>query len=241
MSDPYTFPRSTRHMGTSTPLSARTPVGTSVIISASCIAYVTSQCGRGILVLDHEYHVGDHLLVADTVNRICDAVVMDSNGSGESEQIYIHYVGFSTRWDEWISVHSSRIHHDSERGITRARVMQYQGEGVGLTTLTNLVGRVGIITQVSHIPSTHDNPSSDTMVSIMVQDPDIGTYIHFWTRASLLQIYPSSIQRHISLPAIYACSLSTLMIHAIDMEQMMIRRTVLICDHILLRYVCVMS
>jgi len=234
LSDAYTFPIPSRLTDRPARLTGRIPVGTSVLITAACISHVTSHCGRGIIEMGHLYNIGDHLLVADTVNRICDAQVHDTRGDGMNEMIYIHYVGFSSRWDEWLPVTSSRIHRDG--GITTARKGVHKpGEGVGLLTLANLVGRVGIITQVAHVtrsassdidasPTIRPKRSVDSMVRLFVPDPVVGTSITFWSRINLLQPYIHPTHRHVSLPALHTLSLSSLTSRAIDTEQMIIRK-----------------
>ena len=53
------------------------------------------------------YKVGDTLTIIDLVNKVCPAVVDDVNEDGS--KIYLHYLGWSKKWDEWVSVDSKRI------------------------------------------------------------------------------------------------------------------------------------
>jgi hypothetical protein len=53
------------------------------------------------------FFVGQWLDVKDTVNQWLEATVMDL--SYESGNVFVHYNGWPARWDEWISVDSTRI------------------------------------------------------------------------------------------------------------------------------------
>jgi hypothetical protein len=49
------------------------------------------------------------LRVVDTVDKICNAVVTEVKSLDGQLSIFIRYIGYSARWDEWISVQSDRI------------------------------------------------------------------------------------------------------------------------------------
>jgi len=51
------------------------------------------------------YRKGDHVEVVDTVNKKCACEVMEV----KEDQILIHYIGWASKWDEWISTNSERI------------------------------------------------------------------------------------------------------------------------------------
>jgi hypothetical protein len=50
-----------------------------------------------------EFEKGEHVDCLDTVNKWCNAEIASvDNGS-----VYIHYTGFSTKYDEWINLNNS--------------------------------------------------------------------------------------------------------------------------------------
>lgn len=51
--------------------------------------------------------MGQWLDVKDTVNQWLEATVMDINET--ERKIFVHYNGWPTRWDEWLSFSSSRL------------------------------------------------------------------------------------------------------------------------------------
>ena len=67
--------------------------------------------GNGILDNPAEgYTVGTRLMIRDTVNKICEAEVLDVR-QGPTPEIRIHYIGWPSKWDEWLGVTSNRIQH----------------------------------------------------------------------------------------------------------------------------------
>ncbi|KAF0699988.1 Aste57867_9468 [Aphanomyces stellatus] len=56
---------------------------------------------------DHRrrFHVGQWLDVKDTVNQWLEATVLDVT----SAQVFVHYHGWPSRWDEWIDLDSARL------------------------------------------------------------------------------------------------------------------------------------
>lgn len=59
---------------------------------------------------EKHYRVGDKLVIIDLVNKVCNAEVMEVKESEKT--IYIHYTGWSKKWDEWVPVNSKRIQPD---------------------------------------------------------------------------------------------------------------------------------
>ena len=57
--------------------------------------------------LDHEYAVGNRLMVYDTVGKLCEAEIIEVRGS----DIRIHYPGWGGRWDENLPTTSPRIYN----------------------------------------------------------------------------------------------------------------------------------
>eukprot|EP00742_Colponemidia_sp_Colp-10_P004703 GILJ01005016.1.p1 GENE.GILJ01005016.1~~GILJ01005016.1.p1 ORF type:complete len:538 (-),score=65.74 GILJ01005016.1:200-1813(-) len=54
---------------------------------------------------DDEFSVGEHLDVLDTVNKWCNGEILELS----SDKALIHYTGFASKWDEWISLTSPRL------------------------------------------------------------------------------------------------------------------------------------
>jgi hypothetical protein len=52
-----------------------------------------------------KYDVGQWIDVKDTIDQWLEAQVIQVRGN----QVYVHYNGWGTRWDEWIDCDSSRI------------------------------------------------------------------------------------------------------------------------------------
>jgi hypothetical protein len=54
-----------------------------------------------------EFQVGEHVDCLDTVSKWCNAEIASvDNGS-----VYIHYTGFSTKYDEWIDLNHPDQRH----------------------------------------------------------------------------------------------------------------------------------
>eukprot|EP00903_Cladosiphon_okamuranus_P005527 g5505.t1 len=66
-----------------------------------------SPSGRRRQRLKRRFFVGQWLDVKDTVNNWLEATVMDMTSSGS--RLQIHYNGWPSRWDEWLSWDSPRI------------------------------------------------------------------------------------------------------------------------------------
>lgn len=54
-----------------------------------------------------KYFMGQWVDVKDTVNQWLEATILDINEP--DGQVYVHYNGWPSRWDEWISVDSARL------------------------------------------------------------------------------------------------------------------------------------
>jgi len=52
-----------------------------------------------------KFEVGQWIDVKDTIDQWLEAQVIQIRNN----QIYVHYNGWGTRWDEWIEMNSSRI------------------------------------------------------------------------------------------------------------------------------------
>lgn len=56
-----------------------------------------------------DWTVGTHLEAYDVRQLWCEAVVLAESGEGYSRKLYVHYVGWSARWDEWLFVHGGQL------------------------------------------------------------------------------------------------------------------------------------
>ena len=52
---------------------------------------------------------GSKLLAFDIRRFWCEAVVRKINGTGESRELLVHYVGWNKRWDHWVPLLSRRL------------------------------------------------------------------------------------------------------------------------------------
>lgn len=99
-------------------------VGTQVLVTGGCVELLSLQLGRGLVDVATEYRVGDRLMVLDTVNKLCEAEILEcrsalgGSGRGGSGEIKIHYIGWPSKWDEVLPVTSERI--QSKRGFGAA-------------------------------------------------------------------------------------------------------------------------
>ena len=96
-------------------------VGTQVLVTGGCVELLSLQLGRGLVDVSTEYRVGDRLMVLDTVNKLCEAEILECRsalGRGGSGEIKIHYIGWPSKWDEVLPVTSERI--QSKRGFGAA-------------------------------------------------------------------------------------------------------------------------
>ena len=118
------------------------------------------------------YKVGDKLHIIDLVNKVCPAEVVEVNAAGT--KIFIHYSGWSKKWDEWCEVDSKRIqpHYsigdkltviDSVNKESEAVVMDVQVKDNQLKLFIHYVGwtekcqytmcsHVRLTLHISHLP-----------------------------------------------------------------------------------------
>ena len=47
------------------------------------------------------YHVGEYVDVLDTINKWCNASVLEVEN--EQKRVFVHYTGYAAKYDEWIS------------------------------------------------------------------------------------------------------------------------------------------
>jgi hypothetical protein len=81
--------------------------GTLVIITSGSIELLSKHTGRAAGEVSCEFQPGDRIVVLDTVNKLCEAEVTEVRGDTD---IRVHYLGWPSKWDEWIPVGSPRIH-----------------------------------------------------------------------------------------------------------------------------------
>lgn len=141
LSDPYSYPLSCAVGGGGgsnpacvEPRSEHTgglQLGTQVLLTAGAIELLSLQLGRGILALETEYRKGDRLMVLDTVNKLCEAEVLEcrfgsaaGGGATAGGEILIHYIGWPSKWDEVLPVSSERI--QSKRGFGGAATSTFK-------------------------------------------------------------------------------------------------------------------
>ena len=59
--------------------------------------------------MEARLEVGDRLEAEDCKGRWCDAKVTSERGSGNERQLKVHFHGFGSRYDEWISLGAGRL------------------------------------------------------------------------------------------------------------------------------------
>lgn len=93
-------------------------------------------CYSSINYLNDEYQIGDIIDAKDTENKWYEAVIcsVGKKKIWEHNQIAIHYIGWSVKWDKWISVYdksSIKKRHTYTKGPHRYRPqkqnIQYKG------------------------------------------------------------------------------------------------------------------
>ena len=47
------------------------------------------------------YHVGEYVDVLDTINKWCNASVLEVDN--DQKRVFVHYTGYAAKYDEWIS------------------------------------------------------------------------------------------------------------------------------------------
>jgi hypothetical protein len=182
LSDVYSYPIESYAgnpsvTGDSRMVSDNLALGTQVLVTAGAIELLSIQLGRGVLAIATEYAKGDRLMVLDTVNKLCEAEVLDcrfaSHERGGFGEILIHYIGWPSKWDEWIPVNSDRI--QSKRGLGAASsafkrkqsgsisedtdapanqlaYASWNGEGGHAAQLIGLVGEQAVIMKLAATP-----------------------------------------------------------------------------------------
>ena len=68
---------------------------------------ISNSNAAGETILQPEFHVGQWVDVKDTANQWLEATIVSVNPS--SRLMYVHYNGWPSRWDEWISWDSPRV------------------------------------------------------------------------------------------------------------------------------------
>ena len=51
----------------------------------------------------------------------CEAIVLDERGSGDTRELYVHYVGWKKRWREWLHVHGGQLRPLSQEALLLPR------------------------------------------------------------------------------------------------------------------------
>ena len=164
--DPYTFEDKEYKSKIEKLEPSEIEVGSAAVVTAAAVELLSKSLGHRVLDLAGEFAVGDKLMVRDTVNKLCQAEVTDVR-PGTTTEVRIHYVGWPSKWDEWVPVNSDRIQGPtSQKGLaSRAHGTLLLGTqptgsasrnltpatfgGHGQTTqLIDLVGRIGIISRI---------------------------------------------------------------------------------------------
>lgn len=56
-----------------------------------------------------QFQVGQWVDVKDTVEQWLEAQVLSISENNRGQQVYVHYNGWPSHWDEWIETKSNRI------------------------------------------------------------------------------------------------------------------------------------
>ena len=54
-----------------------------------------------------DFQVGEYLDVLDTVNRWCNAQILQVDP--DKKQVFVHYTGYAAKYDEWIDTESEPV------------------------------------------------------------------------------------------------------------------------------------
>jgi hypothetical protein len=189
-------------------------IGAHVVVTSGAVELLCRSLGLGVLEEVMEYILGDRMMVMDTVNKLCEAEVIDVRGETE---IRIHYIGWAAKWDEWIAVTSSRI--KSRRGPAQA---QKPTERSGQPRqILRMVGEIGVVRAVMRIPAGSElrpskrkvkdaeQPTHEVVVQVQLIDSELGSALSFWTRPRLLRSAPANATRKSPYLVTRACLLST--------------------------------
>ena len=150
------------------------------------------------------YSIGDKLTVIDSVNKESEAVVMDVQVKDNQLKLFIHYVGWTEKWNEWISVSSKRIisrHSDKKDKATDGS----GGEGSRPVRCSfELIGKVATIVKVdanmsSLLPHIASGRAEDVLglsladddsplVLVHIVEPSLSVSVLLWMKLSLLRV-----------------------------------------------------
>ncbi len=179
-------------------------VGSTVHITAACVEVFGKSSGN-VLDISCDFHVGDRLMVQDTVYKLCEVEILEVRTDSE---IRVHYIGWPSKWDEWLAITSPRIQRPAR--IPRANVSNMTGTALQLTAL---VGRMGVVIKIKSVPATTiTSPKPDdaveTLLQVQVVDPELGSTVCFWTKLNLVRVVeeiPLRILQHGLQPALSSC------------------------------------
>jgi Ubiquitin family/RNA binding activity-knot of a chromodomain len=70
---------------------------------------------ENIITNNRNFHKGQWVDVKDTVDQWLEAQITDIRQASTETQVYVHYNGWPSRWDEWIDINSPRIQYFKTR------------------------------------------------------------------------------------------------------------------------------
>jgi hypothetical protein len=170
-------------------------LGSRVLITSTLVEWLNNNVMiRGLLDLSCDWSVGDRLYVLDTVNKVCECEIIDMRGNSE---LKIHYIGWNSKWDEWLNVNSPRLQSNKKGsyqllGNKRSKILHWYSLGATAQQLIRLINRTGIITRIMKINkpsmvSEKKEAESETLAEVELFDDELGSYITFWCRVSILK------------------------------------------------------
>ena len=153
-----------------------------------------------------QYTIGDKLTVIDSVNKESEAVVMDVQVKDNQLKLFIHYVGWTEKWNEWISVTSKRIvsRHSDKKDSKAADGAGSEGSKPVRCSF-ELIGKVATIVKVdasmsSLLPYIANAARSDDglglsltdddspLVLVHIVEPLLSVSVFLWMKLSLLRV-----------------------------------------------------
>jgi hypothetical protein len=155
---------------------ANVMIGTSVVVTSACVELL-SKCNGDVLDISSDFSIGDRLMVLDTVNKVCEVEILDVRMDSE---IFVHYLNWPSKWDEWLAITSPRIKRRNRLSATQTSTIA----GPALQLL-GLVDCVGTVTQLARVASTAD--SEEMLIQVQVVDSKLGSTVSFWTKLNLVR------------------------------------------------------